>query len=242
MSKDIRLFIKNFANCTIIKSNKPLKPLNKQIISYFPLERLELDLTYLSKIYPKNASKYKYIFSIVDHFSKYAKAYLLVTKEAKEVLNYLKKFIDEYGKPNIVQSDNGGEITANIIKNYLKEEGILFINSGVSHPQTNGVVEAFNKNIINKLEYTLLDKNNKFDIEMGILKAEEIYNNVIHTTTKIEPVKAFKFKKEEDINKLITNVIKSQNYVYKSYEGLKKGEKCLLNDNFQIKNNILNYI
>ena len=63
---------------------------------------------------------------------------MLVTKEAKEVLNYLKKFIDEYGKPNIVQSDNGGEITANIIKNYLKEEGILFINSGVSHPQTNG--------------------------------------------------------------------------------------------------------
>ena len=48
----------------------------------------------------------------------------------------------------------------------MKEEGILFIHNNVSYPKINGVIEAFNKNIINKLEDILLDNDNNFDIEM----------------------------------------------------------------------------
>lgn len=87
----------------------------------------------------------------------------------------------------MIQTYNGGEFRANIIKNYLKEEGIIFINRSAVHPQINGVVEAFNKNIINKLEYIINDKKTNFDIVKGLEKSENIYNHTIHTTTKIEP-------------------------------------------------------
>ena len=43
-------------------NNILVKPINKQIISYYPMERVELDLTKLSKIYPKNKSKYIIFF------------------------------------------------------------------------------------------------------------------------------------------------------------------------------------
>ena len=69
----------------------------------------------------------------------------------------IKNYINEVGAPEITQAGNGGEFVANIIKNYLKENDIIFINSSPHHPQTNGVVEAFNKNIINKFEHVLID-------------------------------------------------------------------------------------
>ena len=92
------------------------------------MERIVMDLTYLKKLYSKNNSKYNYIFCLTDHFSKMSKTYLTITKEAKEIIIYLKDFLDKYGNPKIIQSDNEGEFTANIIKNLLKDRNIIFIN------------------------------------------------------------------------------------------------------------------
>jgi transposase InsO family protein len=64
------------------------------------------------------------------------------------------------------------------------EENIIFINSSYHHPQTNGVVESFNKTIIKKLDYLLMDKNNNLNIREALDKAEYIYNNTIHTSLK----------------------------------------------------------
>ena len=38
-------------------------------------------------------------------------------------------------------------------------------------PMQTSVVEAFNKNIINKLEYILLDDNNSFGLTLSLNKA-----------------------------------------------------------------------
>ena len=67
---DVKKFISTCVICTTHKSNKFKKPMQNQIISYSPLERVEMDITYLNKLYPKNTSEYKYILCFVDHFSK----------------------------------------------------------------------------------------------------------------------------------------------------------------------------
>jgi hypothetical protein len=36
-----------------------------------------------------------------------------------------------------------------------------------------------------------MDKNNKLNIEETLVKAENIYNNTIHTSTKMEPKKIY---------------------------------------------------
>ena len=93
------------------------------------------------------------------------------------------------------------------------------------------MVEAFNKNIINKLEYILLDDNNSFDLKLGLNKATEIYNNTVHTSTKIEPIKAIKLKDEKIIEQVIKNIFNSQSNKLKNFESIiKKGDKCLLNN------------
>ena len=93
------------------------------------------------------------------------------------------------------------------------------------------MVEAFNKNIINKLEYILLDDNNSFDLKFGLNKATEIYNNTGYTSTKIEAIKVIKLKNEKLIEQVIKKILNSQSNKIKNYESIiKKGDKCLLNN------------
>ena len=58
---DVKKYIYSCKACTTSKLNKFIKPIHTQILSYSPLERVEMDITYLNKIYPKNESNYKYI-------------------------------------------------------------------------------------------------------------------------------------------------------------------------------------
>ena len=130
-----------------------------------------------------------------------------------------------------MQLDKGAKFRATKIKKFLEEEGIIYINSSPNHPQTNVVVEAFNKNIINKLEYILIDDNNSFDLKLGLNKATEIYNNSVHTSTKIEPIKAIRLKDEKIIEQVLKNILNSQSNKLKNFESIiKKADKCLLNN------------
>ena len=60
--------------CNINKSKNFIKPVNKQILSYNPLERVEMDVTYLNKLFPKIKSPFNYILCFVEHFSKLCKS------------------------------------------------------------------------------------------------------------------------------------------------------------------------
>ena len=129
ITKDIPEYISKCISCNSTNLNKTIKPTNKQILSYYQRERIEMDITYLAKLYPKNKFDYNYLLYVVDHFSIFTKAYLLKSKEANEVLKNLKSYINDFGKSTMIQTDNDSEFRANIIKNYLKEQNIIFINS-----------------------------------------------------------------------------------------------------------------
>ena len=145
----------------------------------------------------------------------------------------IKSFIEEVEKPQILQSDNRGEFGSTIIKKFLKEEGIIYIKSSPHHPKTNCIAEEFNKNIINKLEYILIDDNNFFDLKLNLNKVTEIYNNIVHASTKIESIKAIKLKVEKIIEQALKNILNSQSNKLKYFESIsKKGDKCLLNNIF----------
>ena len=76
---------------------KFIKPNNIQIISKFPLERVQADLTYFNKNFEFFDIKEKYLLNFVDHFSKYAKSYLLDDKTSNTVLSKFKDFIKVVG-------------------------------------------------------------------------------------------------------------------------------------------------
>lgn len=96
-----------------------------------------MDLVSIDKRVDDEYHRYKYIFNIVDHFSKYLGTYLIENKTAKEVLYCLNDFIIKHGKCDIFQCDNGREFSNNIINNYCTEKDIKLIHSSPYHPQIN---------------------------------------------------------------------------------------------------------
>ena len=66
------------------------------------------------------------------------------------------------------------------------------------HSRSQEAVEAFNKNIISKLRILKQEDELNFNIIFALDKAVEIYSNTIHSTIKIEPIKAFKIKTKKN--------------------------------------------
>ena len=64
-------------------------------------------------------SKYKYILTIIDHFSRFSDSYLLTDKKQTTILEKIKNFFEFYGEPNEFQTDNGREFVNRTIINYL---------------------------------------------------------------------------------------------------------------------------
>ena len=89
VTKDLSNYIKQYSICNINnnlkKSKIPLYP----IIEEGPKFRIEMDLWYLDDDIAR-ISKYNYI---LDHFSKWVFSYLLITKNAYEILICLRKYI-----------------------------------------------------------------------------------------------------------------------------------------------------
>ena len=119
---------KNFvANCIICQTkNKSLTlpPPSNQILCKYPRELYVCDLTEVSEIYLGLNNKKAYLLSIIDHFSKLANNYIIFNKDQKTVLNKIKLFINTYGIPNKILTDNGGEFVNKTLKNYCKKNEI----------------------------------------------------------------------------------------------------------------------
>ena len=113
-----------------------------------PIERFVIDAVYLSDYI---ANEVRYLITMIDHFSKYGRAKLVKNKSADLILLTIKNFFTFYGFPEILQSDNEKEFVNQEVENYLSKNNIKFIHGRPYHPQSQGSVEAFNKNIQNAL-------------------------------------------------------------------------------------------
>ena len=84
-----------------------------QIIPNDSRECYKIDITDI----PDTLQTYKhskYLFSIIDIFSKFGGNYILSNKRADTVLGFVKYFISKNGKPKKLNSDNGKEFRIKI--------------------------------------------------------------------------------------------------------------------------------
>ncbi|CAF4507119.1 unnamed protein product, partial [Didymodactylos carnosus] len=92
--------------------------------------------------------EYKWILHTKDHFSKFSWAYPLKLKEAEPVAAKLLQQFYSFGAPRILQSDNGKEFVAKVIKDLKNTwNDLVIINGRPRHPQTQGLVERGNQTL-----------------------------------------------------------------------------------------------
>ena len=75
----------------------------------------------------KDKENYIYLLNIIDYFSKFAQSYLQISKNAKETLTNIDKFVSNISKPHTIQCDNGGEFKSKLLQKYCKDNIIELI-------------------------------------------------------------------------------------------------------------------
>ncbi|GJW27479.1 ribonuclease H-like domain, reverse transcriptase, RNA-dependent DNA polymerase [Tanacetum coccineum] len=115
-------------------------------------------------ITPPTPSGKKYIFLLVDDYSRYMWAYFLKSKDqAFDTFKEYKKSIENELRTTLkmLRTDQGGEFTSNEFTQYYKENGIARQLTAPYSPQQNGVVERRNRTIITPQKLQLAKDGNQ---------------------------------------------------------------------------------
>ena len=117
-----------------IRTSKPRKnAIVKHIESYKPKERYQADTVLLSNYIWDG---FKYIFTMVDHFTKYGWIIPLNDKKAETILRALKKCVTTHNIPDWLQTDNGREFKNDILEKFCESKGIAKIYGVPYNPST----------------------------------------------------------------------------------------------------------
>ena len=108
-----------------------------------------------------------------DYFTKWVEAEPVATITARNMENFIWRYIlCRFGVPNLILADNGKQLSADKLHNFCERFNINLVHTSVAYPQSNGLVESMNKNILQPLKKRLDDAKGAWVDEIsGILWA-----------------------------------------------------------------------
>jgi hypothetical protein len=153
------LHINNFSKCPICVeakyAKKPFKPVTNRTTEL--LELIHTDLADFKNTVSKGGKAY--FITFIDDFSRYAKVYLLRTKDETEemFLKYKAEVENQLDrKIKRLRSDRGGEYGTIFLKNFCEQNGIIHETSAPYTPQQNGIAERKNRTLKEMMNAMLL--------------------------------------------------------------------------------------
>lgn len=140
------------------------------------------DITYIPM-----AKGFMYLTACIDVYSRKIMSWgISNSMDTKWCLNVLKQGIDKYGKPEIVNSDQGSQYTSAMWTQFLDDQDIKISMDGKGRATDNAWIERFWKSI--KTDYIYLNPcNDGFELYEGIQNHIAYYNAKTHHTTKQKP-------------------------------------------------------
>lgn len=159
----------------------------KPILSSEFSSRGQVDLIDMQSM---SQGSYKFIMVYQDHLTKFCVLRPLTSKRAAEVAIQLTDIFLLVGAPVILQSDNGAEFTAQIIKELTAFwPTLILVHGKPRHPQSQGSVERANGDIKDILIAWMAD-NISADWSMGIKFVQFAKNSAYHAGIKRSPYSA----------------------------------------------------
>ena len=179
-----------------IYSKPPKKnyPTNKIVYNHID-EIWSIDLADMIDYKTTNNKRFRYIFIIIDNFSKYLWAIPLKNKYSQTITNEFSKILTTSKRsPVKLESDRGAEFYNGIFQNFLKSKNIhhysRYTDKGPS------ICERVIRTIRNLLKKPVSEKGNA-DWLSELSSVIKQYNNTIHSSTKMSPIQTSKKSNEK---------------------------------------------
>lgn len=136
---------------------------------------------------PVSSGNVRYLFVIVDNFTKFVKLYAIRRATTVTSLRRLTQYIKEYGKPTSVLSDNGTQFTSKKWINGLQQLGIQPKFTAIRNPCTN-IAERWNRQLGNLFRVFVREQHSKWATYISTI--ETCLNEVYQETIKMTPHEA----------------------------------------------------
>ena len=146
-----------------------------------PYERVAMDITEM----PSSARGNKYALVVMDYFSKYVHVYPMANQTAESVAERLMDLVCEQGVPERLHSDQGRQFESEVFQELCKRLGITKTRTTPYHPQSDGMVERFNRTLIDRVAKYIHGNGSNWDAI--ILATCFAYNTSRHTVIGYTP-------------------------------------------------------
>ena len=147
LENDCINYVRKCHKCQIYADKIHVPPTSLNVmVSPWPFSMWGMDV--IGPITPKASNGYRFIFVVIDYFTKWVEAtsYASVTKLV--VARFIKReIICRYGLPKRIISDNGLNLNNDMVTEVCTQFKIKHHNSVPYRSKMNGPVEAANKNV-----------------------------------------------------------------------------------------------
>jgi transposase InsO family protein len=183
-SEDMKLWCKNCPDCAARKTPAPKRtaPLQKFECGY-PMQIVVTDIV---GPFPESDQGNTYILVAADYFTRWVEAYAIPNQEATTVAN---KLVDEmfcrFAIPEQLHSDQGRQFESELVQEVSRILQIHKTRTTPYHPQSDGLVERFNRTLLSMLATTV--RGHPWDWENHLRKLCMAYNTSVHPSTGFTP-------------------------------------------------------
>lgn len=173
--------------CEVCEKTKPptriQKAPMKQCIAERPMQRVAIDI--LGPLTTTDNGN-KYIIVIADYFTKWTEAYAVPDHQASTVAQkIIDNFFTRFGIPEVIHSDQGRDFQSNLFQEMCRLLEIHKTKTTPWHPQSDGMIERFNRTIETLLRQCVQDNQKDWDQHLPFCCAA--YRSALHSTTSQTP-------------------------------------------------------
>ena len=181
MYDDIRFYVQTCDSCQRRGRNK-----KNQLLHPIPVQGpfYQIDIDFVGPL-PVTSDGNRYIIVSIDYLTKWPEARPLPRATADVTAQFIyEEIICHHECPQIILSDRGSHFNNQMIAQLLDSFQITHNFSTLYHPQTNGLVERFNRTLCESLAKLSTDTNEWDKYISPVLFA---YRTSKQSTTKITP-------------------------------------------------------
>lgn len=144
MRQKIKEYVSNCLKC--IEFNPKSRP-KEGFLHNIPKGKLPFECIHIDHYGPleKTGKRNKYIFEIIDGFSKFVRFFACKNTKMEEVVEHLQTYFNCYSRPRVIISDRGSCFISQFFEDFTKENNIQHILIASGAPRASGQIERMNR-------------------------------------------------------------------------------------------------
>jgi hypothetical protein len=145
LSKDVNLWAQSCLDCQRSKIQSHVK----SPVQHIPVPGRRFSHIHVDLVGPLPQSDgFSYLFTIIDRSTRWPEAVPLKSTTAEECAKViLRSWIPLFGVPSVITSDRGAQFTSSVWSALCRFLGIVHSPTTSFHPQSNGIVERFHRQL-----------------------------------------------------------------------------------------------